>query len=255
MFTRNLIVGKREITNFTTYSGVNNYISNLDKSIWYIPGTDSIPTDGDFVSKEINEPVQNYYLKPLAEQIKALTPDKDEQARIAISIVQMIPYDWEGFEHGNLIDKYPYEVIHTAKGVCGEKSKLIIYLLRDLGFGTAYFVFEEENHATAGIKCPKEYSYMSSGYCFIEATDTALIGQSNNNYVNVGQLSYHPAIYTTSNGLEYQDIVKQVETAKQEIANGTRYAVIDASGSVIARMKGSWDMVATYPDVIIKYPD
>jgi hypothetical protein len=246
MFTRNLIVGKRETIGFTTYTGVDNYLANQNGAIRYDP---------NLVSEEVNDPVQDYYLRPLVDQIKALTPYKDEQARIAISVAQMIRYDYLAADTQTITEKYPYEVIHTEKGVCGEKSRLIIYLLEKLGFGTAYFVFEDEHHATAAIRCPKEYSYMNSGYCFVEATDVALVGQSNNLYVNVGQLSYHPTIYNVSDGLEYRAIITQVETAKQEVANGTRFAIVDASGAIIARIMGNADMRSTYPDVIIKYPN
>lgn len=252
MFTRNLVLGKRETINFTTYGGVNSYLASKDNS-WYY--TESVLDVEKFVLEDINNPVQDYYLKSLADKIKSLALDKDEQARIAISIAQLIRYDEIGIERNNLTAKYPYEVIHTERGVCGEKSELVIYLLKNLGFETAYLDFEKENHAAVGIKCPKEYSYVNSGYCFVESTDTALVGESNNLYVDIGRLSYNPKIFKMSDGLEYKDIINQVETAKEEIRNGTRFAVVDASGAVIARVRGSINDVYSYHDVIIKYPD
>jgi len=270
IFTRNLLIGKREKINFTTYSGVNDYLADLERAIWYTPGVDPEPTDIDFVLKRINNPIQDFYLKTLAIKIKNITSDKDEQARIAISVVQMIKYD----ENAEIINDdstifvpipfspkkarkiyYPYEVIYNEKGLCGEKSELIIYLLRELGFGTAYLSFEEEQHAAVGIKCPVAYSYKDTGYCFVEATDKTIIGQSNNLYVDVGKLSYTPKIYAISEGIEYKDIIQQIENAKLEIKNNTRFEIRDESGAIIARINGDAIDRINYPDVIIKYPD
>ena len=60
-----------------------------------------------------------------------LSKSKDEQLRIAVSLVQNIPYDWDNYYTGEL-GKYPYEVLYQNKGVCGEKSQLIIFLLREV---------------------------------------------------------------------------------------------------------------------------
>jgi len=251
MFTRNLKIGSREKINFTTYKEVNDYLAGLPRNIWYYPDKEPEPTEKDFVLKNIDDDIQAEFLYPLVEKIEELSSDKDEQARIAISIVQMIPYDYSSI----INNKYAYEVLHTNKGVCGEKSELIIYLLRELGFGTAYMFFEEEKHAAAGIKCPIEYSYKNCGYCFIEATESSLIGQSNNQYVDIGRLSYNPIIYQISDGLEYQDIITQIEQAKSELENETRYQITDPSGAIILRKKGTYTDVINYPDIIIKYPN
>jgi hypothetical protein len=46
----------------------------------------------------------------------------------------------------------------------------LAFLLTELGFGAAVFVFPSAGHDTAGIKCPAQYSYKGTGYCFIETT-------------------------------------------------------------------------------------
>jgi len=37
-------------------------------------------------------------------------------------------------------------VLYEDKGVCGEKSLLLAYLLRELGYGVVLFEFKPENH-------------------------------------------------------------------------------------------------------------
>lgn len=254
-FTRNLTIGHREEITYTVFKDVYENISKIPKSIRYYPDIDPIPTEKDFVLKNIDNQFQIDFLKDLVDKIKKLSDDKDEQARIAMSVVQMIPYDYKSVDNNNVSGKYGYEVMYTYKGVCGEKSQLMIHLLRELGYGTAYMVFEEENHAAAAIKCPKNYSYKETGYCFIEATDIALVGQSNNDYVNVGKLSYNPVIIPISDGLEYEDIIKQVEDAKEEVKKGTRSEITDRNGAVILRKNGDYYNVLNYGDIIIKYPN
>jgi len=152
------------------------------------------PQRKDYVMERLNDVSKQKNLDSLVETIKDVTPKKEDQARIAISLVQHIPYDWEAFKNGDIHAKYPYEVLYTLSGVCGEKSELIIYLLRRLGFGTAYIIFPKENHAVAGIKCPKEYDFEDSGYCFVESTDPSIITDSKKSYKEVGKLSYSETI-------------------------------------------------------------
>ena len=106
----------------------------------------------------------------------------DDQARIAISLVQQIPYDWQTF---GLENRYPYEVIYDNTGVCEEKSRLLAFLLRDLGFDVVLFSFESENHMAVGIMCPVQYSYKNTGYCFVETTEPTMITYSQGEYVGV----------------------------------------------------------------------
>jgi hypothetical protein len=73
--------------------------------------------------------------------------------------------------------RYPYEVLYENLGICGEKSFLIALLLKELGFGTATFYLNEHgvNHQVAGVKCPSQYDFKDSGYCFIEAVSRKMI--------------------------------------------------------------------------------
>jgi hypothetical protein len=77
---------------FTVYGGVNDYVSKLSRTI-PLDG-DNIPFRVDFKLKSINDEVQREAILPLVKRIQNLAPgNKVEQARIAVSLVQNIPYD------------------------------------------------------------------------------------------------------------------------------------------------------------------
>ena len=208
--------GKTGFIQFTVYGGVKDYLSELPRSIIYYEGEPE-PTTKDFVMKYLNNEIQMKYLKPLVEKIKRITPNKEDQARIAVSLVQHIPYDWAGYMIANLEGRYPYEVIYDNKGVCGEKSQLLAFLLRELGFGVVLFNFEIENHIAVGIKCPTKYSYKNTGYCFIETTEPTIITDSQEEYVGVGRLLSTPEIIYVSDGASFDTVAEEYEDAKEWI--------------------------------------
>jgi hypothetical protein len=101
----------------------------------------------------------------------------DQIADLVLSFVQSIEYD--DAKAANILDKtgketmqYPYETLFLQKGVCSDKSLLAIAILKQLGFGTAIFTYEQDNHMAIGIECPKNYSTYGSGYCYAETTAT-----------------------------------------------------------------------------------
>jgi hypothetical protein len=183
-----IINGKKDSLNLEVYGGMNDYLASIDREISYAQGGPE-PTFKDFVIKNIDNQKQREFLLPLAEKIKTLSNDSDNQSRIAISLVQNIPYDY-----GNLKDRYAYQVLFDNNGVCGEKSRLLVTLLRELGYGTALIdygniesrsipVFSLDiSHEAVGIRCPLKYSYKNTGYCFIETTNPEIITYSNGDY-------------------------------------------------------------------------
>lgn len=202
------------IINYTVYKGINDYLASLPREIEYY---DSIPpTTKDFIMSDINQTEQREFLLPLVTSIEKITQNKDDQARIAISIVQNIPYDWVGVNTSHLTSKYPYEVLYTTKGVCGEKSNLLIFLLRELGFGVVAFEFEHENHRAVGVKSPFEYCYNGTGYCFVETASLTIITDSEENYVKVGKLT-SCSIITISTGLSFEGVSEEYKDAKEYI--------------------------------------
>jgi hypothetical protein len=158
----------------------------------------------------------------LVEEIQNITSNKDDQARIAISLVQNINYDWDGFKSGNTNGKYPYEVLYTCCGVCSEKSELLAYLLRGLGYEVVIFRFETESHDAVGIKCPQQYSYKDTGYCFVESTSPTIITDSSGDYVGVGKLTTTPEILKICDGNSFEGVSEEYNDAVtwNSIGNG-----------------------------------
>lgn len=177
--------GNHSHISYTIYGGMNDYLKSLPRFIVYRMDR-SPPTDMDFIMKDLDDKEQKPFIDPLVKEIESITPYKDDQARIAISLVQNIEYDSEGLRTGDISGKYPYEVLYTGCGVCSEKSELLAYMLRELGYGVIIFRFETEKHDAVGVKCPQQYSYRDTGYCFVETTSPSIITYSSGDYVVVG---------------------------------------------------------------------
>ncbi len=209
---------------YAVYGGLNDYLKALPRSMSYTSGG-TPPSSLDFIMRDLNNEKQNQFLGSLVSKIRDTTSNKDDQARIAISIVQNIPYDNLGLATGNINGKYPYEVLYTNTGVCSEKSQLLAYLLRGLGYGTVIFRYDTENHDAVGIKC-LDYSYISSGYCFIESTVPSIITNSNGNYVGVGKLTSTPEILKISDGDSFN-------TVSEEYVDEQEYQKLIGMGTVL----------------------
>ena len=207
-----ILNGKKDRIILTVYFGLKEYLSELSRSYYCNP---DCPTDRELELEFIDQKEQKEYLKELIEKIRQLTDDEDDQARIAISFVQKIPYDTKGLENNDLNNRYPYEVIYDLKGVCGEKSRLLALILRELGFGVVLFNFENENHMAVGIKCPSEYDYIDTGYCFIETSVASIITNSEGDYVGVGKLSSTPDIINIGDGKSFDSVSEEYEDAKE----------------------------------------
>ncbi len=243
IFVGNLTTGEKNINliytlngdkgyiNYVVYRGLKDHLQGMGGSVTY---NYIEPTDKDFIMKKLNNKKQDELLFTLVDKIKNKSLDKDNQVRIAISLVQNIPYDYAGLSSLDSDGKYPYEVIYDGRGVCGEKSELLAYLLRGLGYGVVLFEYTVENHRAVGIKCPVQYSYKNSGYCFIESTTPSIITDDQLEYPGFGKLidgrleyTRYGKLYSTpeiiyicdgisfnSVSEEYQDTQKMVELNK-----------------------------------------
>jgi len=194
--------GKSGAININLYSGVYDYIKqNPIKSY----------TDGyDYERQVLNNPVQNKYLQPLIVAIKGKTNNKDDQARIAISLVQRVPYDNE-----RVTIPRPYEVLFNNKGVCQDKSFLLAYILRELGYGVAFIHFSDEKHDAVGIKVSSQYDYQDTGYAFIETTQPTIPT------VYSPILQSKPYIRKVSDGMSFDSISEEYNDAIKITASKT----------------------------------
>lgn len=165
-------------------SQTESYLAGLPRTYTCDP---TCPTQDQIEINDINEPTEQPTIQQLVQSIQSKTSSTDDQARIAISLVQNIPYDWSGFVSGNLNGRYPFQVLYENTGVCEEKSHLLADILQDLGYGVVLFKFDpsstsQVNHEAIGIECQQQYSYENSGYCFVEATTPTIITYDNGQY-------------------------------------------------------------------------
>jgi hypothetical protein len=161
----------------TLYDSAYQYYKNQPKEYKYFGSLEDnweekyyamfLNTQGNFLVANI--------AKDIEAQGKKNKLSDDEVAELVMSFVQAIPYDdakaqliLSGSENATI--EYPYETLYLNSGVCSDKSFLATVLLRSLGYGTALFVYEKENHMAIGIQCPVEYSTYQSGFCFGETT-------------------------------------------------------------------------------------
>ncbi|PJE81627.1 hypothetical protein COU58_01635 [Candidatus Pacearchaeota archaeon CG10_big_fil_rev_8_21_14_0_10_32_42] len=181
----------------------------LELPRYQIYSQNEIPRRDDFAFKKINNDLQREFLIPLLIQIENLSPkSKDIQAKIAISLVQNLPYNESQFisffGKEVRVSRYPYQVLVEGQGGCEGKSELLAFFLKEIGFGVVLFYYPEENHEVVGIKCPIEKSFRGTGYCFIETTTPSPISFSEGRYLStegIGKLESEPQIIMISDGI------------------------------------------------------
>jgi hypothetical protein len=212
--------GQSYSLDFVVYKGFENYISSIPRSITYSPNSNS--SRADFVLKAIDEQEQRKFLMPLVVQIQNITNDKDDQMRIAVSLVQNIPFGYSNktYYFGSTkvnYSRYPYDVLYDVEGICGEKTDLLAFLLREMGYSLASFYYPKENHEALGIKCPVRESLMKSEYCFVETTGPAIITDNKIFYIGVGKLISTPEVYPLSYGKSIGINLEEYDDAEELI--------------------------------------
>ncbi len=201
-----IVNAKRGEITITLHAGVYNGIT--DPSIPACAFNKTSCTHQEiqhYFTDNINEPVQKQDLDSLVDAIKSKTPKGDDQVRIAISLVQNIPYDnneVEGLDNGSILtERTPYEVLYDNGGICEDKSFLLAYLLRGLGYGVTLFSFPVADHMVVGVKTPTMYAYDNTSYAFVETTTPLIITDGNELYGSSYQkLTEVPSMYVISDG-------------------------------------------------------
>ncbi len=188
---------------FTVYGGLSKYVSKLPRSISL--GNGDIPSKEDFKLRRLDEKNQEVLLVPLIKKIQNMFETEKDQVRVAVSLVQKIPFgNSEKIVKvsGSEVDyaRYPYEVLYDEEGVCGEKAELLAFILREMGYGVAFLYYPAENHEALAVKCPRRHSVAKTGYCFIETTGPAIMTDDSIEYVGVGELSSKPELIIISEG-------------------------------------------------------
>lgn len=221
---------KEDFISLEVYEGIYNYLSNLSRQINLINGN---LTRLSFKTKNLNQEYQMLALRPLVIEIQNRAKTKEDQARIAISLVQNIPF-WESKKYTTFLNqKIPYqrmayETVYEMGGVCGEKSELLVLLLREIGYGTSFIYYAKENHEAVGIKCPQEKGIANSSFCFIETTGPSILTDEQNDYLGGVKLSDNPSIIQISDGIalgedlrEYSDAITLREIREEMAKYGS----------------------------------
>ena len=194
--------GQKGTIDFAVYKGLYDYLSAIPRYYNF----EENHTLLDFRMKMLDDEYQRELLLPLVIEIQKITSDKEDQAKIAISLVQNIPFGNSDkiLKVGGIVfdyQRYPYEVLYDTEGVCGEKSELLVFLLRELNYSSAFLYYSAENHEAVGIKCPKKYGVDDSEYCFVETTGPSIISDDKTEYVGIVSLTSDPLILIASEGL------------------------------------------------------
>lgn len=221
--------GEEKNLSFIVYGELVTYLSDLSPLIKYY-GNDT-PSRVDFKLKNLDDEQQMLLLLPLVTEIQNIAKNEEDQVRIAISISQNIQWGWSdkttNFRGFDLqYSRHPYEVLDDTQGVCGEKSELLAFILRELGYGVVFFYNQEENHESIGIKCPIEESWYDTGYCFIETTGPSIMTDTSIEYVGGLTLESEPQVLLISEGksigndwYEYEDAKDLIEI-KEALRDG-----------------------------------
>lgn len=208
----------RESVSFTTYGGLADHLAEEDHSYRYDP-------DQEVIMELLRNEYQDESLDSLIQKIHSLSSSSDEQAKIAISLVQHIPYNWDELTTTSSDFLYPYETLYWNHGVCCDKSILLAYLLDELGFDVVLFEWKG-SHMAVGVRCHERYDFQNTGYVFIETTRPTIITYVPDEYIGGFRISSPPHIIHVNEGGSGLD-VSQEYTDAQELKR------IEAMGSSV----------------------
>ncbi len=202
-----VVRGEQDTVNLTMYQGVASEIAKEDPY--------SYVGKKDRYQKFIDLSLQDSFLDPLVDAIREKTDDPDEQVRIAVSLVQHIPYDQEMLDKRTLEIRYPYQTLLDDKGVCCEKSVLLAYILHKLGYGVALFDFGNEKHTVVGISVTPEYAYKNTGYAFIETTTPLIISNGDGDYPAFGRIRSLPEVLPVGDGKVFSSVSEEWKDSRE----------------------------------------
>jgi len=225
------------------------------------PDNVTVPCTREVISRfyldMANEPDGSGTLDTLVHAIREKTPVRDDQARIAISLVQHIPYGYRpSYSGGDRTMRFPSMVLYDDNGICDEKSLLLATLLGKLGYGTALLDFSADNHMVLGVKSPAAYAYNGTGYAFVETTIPLIVTDDRELYNNGTKLSCVPDIYPISDGAsfdsvseEYQDAREFIRLTKSGLISSGKFTAADNDTLRSLARKYGLDMNNAIPEI------
>ncbi|MFA5246465.1 MAG: hypothetical protein WC408_01075, partial [Candidatus Micrarchaeia archaeon] len=78
--------------------------------------------------------------------------------------------------------------------------------------------FDYPQHEAVGIKCPLQYSFENTGYCFVESADTTIITDSEGDYYSspttLSKLPSNPTMTVLSEGSSFDSVDEEYNDAE-----------------------------------------
>ena len=189
---------------FTTFGGLSDFFSNKSHTYHYDP-------DNGVIVELLENEVQNEFMRPFIDMIRKQSGTSDDQAKIAISLVQRIPNNGNRYSRTATDWYYPYETVHNNRGSAADKSVLLAYILNELGFETVLFEFP--GHMAVGVKSSSRYSFYDTGYAFIETTRPTIITYEPDTGYGGFSISQNPRIIHLSGGKRVLDVSAEYSDA------------------------------------------
>jgi hypothetical protein len=183
----------------------NRLAAGAPPSVCLAPASGADPCPDEEIARfyrgAIDRPEERPYINALVQQIRKKTDVQNDRARIAISLVQQIPYGYnQSYVQGNGNLRSPFMVLYDQSGICDEKSVLLASLLEELGYGVIVFSFPDQQHTAVGIRSPPAFSFNNTGYAFVETTFPTIVTDDRGEYGGGGTLTGPPVIYPIADG-------------------------------------------------------
>ena len=201
-----VIDGNQRSMSFTTFGGLSDFFSSKSHSYHYDP-------DNGVIMDLLENEVQNENMRLFIDMIRKRSITSDDQAKIAISLVQRIPYNGNRYSRTATDWYYPYETVHNDKGSAADKSVLLAYILNELGFETVLFEFP--SHMAVGVKSSSKYSFYDTGYAYIETTRPTIITYEPDSGYGSFSISQNPRIIHLSGGRRVLDVTTEYGDARR----------------------------------------
>ncbi len=186
----------------STYHGAGN---DGSKSIPYT----KIPSL-EYYTDIINDPLQEeMYAQILAQTDNVRSSwnlTDDEYVELLATFVQSINYSTKEAY------RYPVETVIDKFGDCDDKSMLLVGLLTRAGYDAVLLVFEEESHATVGIKTTDTTVYPDTGgYAILETTSYSYVTDRSFTFEDGTFLKSTPVVITAGEGTKTYTAGYQIE--------------------------------------------
>jgi hypothetical protein len=236
------------------YQSKYDYFSSLNREVFLMKKSGKNPEEEYYkqflLSDQDDETIQQI-INEIQYITQANTPD--DLVTAVVSFVQYIEYDCEKlFSYEHLTDHdyqtyYPYETLYLNKAVCGDTSLLLAKILNHLGYGSAFLIYEDQNHMALGIRCPNgvaNFVENGIGYCYIETTAPSRIGVIPQG-INESDILSNPRIIKVTDGQSFERMTILADQRKGQVETYGQYILSLSSCNEISLYKKVEEAVST----------